>query len=144
MFKLSNIGRQAWVGHVYSKKRRDVLDRRQSFFKPRETTMHNAQQEKTFSNGNVQMVDLTMHNSARRKAEILWSLKSVSSGFSNNSATSNINQVFAAMFPDSKIAKSFQVAVPYWEFFGAYGYMYRDWDFNKSILSGKKKSGKSD
>ena len=106
--------------------------------------MHNAQQEKTFSNGNVQMVDLTMHNSARRKAEILWSWKSVSSGFSNNSATSNINQVFAAMFPDSKIAKSFQVAVPYWEFFGAYGYMYRDWDFNKSILSGKKKSGKSD
>ena len=87
------------------------------FFKSRETAMHNAQQEKTSSNDNVQMVDLTMHDFARRKAEILWSLKSVSSGFSNNSA-SNINHVFAAMFPDSKIAKSFQVAVRTQSFFG--------------------------
>ena len=70
--------------------------------------MHNAQQEKMPSNDNVQMVDLTMHNLARRKAEIVWSLMSVCSGFSNNFA-SNINQVFAAMFPDSKISISFQV-----------------------------------
>ena len=69
--------------------------------------MHYAQQEKTTSNDNVQMVDLTMHDLARRKAEIVWSLKSVCSGFSNNSA-SDINQVFTAMFPDSRIAKSFQ------------------------------------
>ena len=54
------------------------------------------------------MADLTMHDLARRKAEIFWSLKSVCSGFSSKSA-SNINQAFAAMFPDSKIAKSFQV-----------------------------------
>ena len=53
------------------------------------------------------MADLTMHDLARRKAEIVWSLKSVCSGFRNNSA-SDINQVFTAMFPDSKIAKSFQ------------------------------------
>ena len=70
--------------------------------------MHNAQQEKTPSNGNVQIVYLTMPDLGRRKAEIVWSLKSVCSGFSNNSA-SNINQVFAAMLPDSKIAKYFQV-----------------------------------
>ena len=49
-----------------------------------------------------------MHDLPRRKAEIVWSLKSVCSGFSNNS-TPNINQFFAAMFPDSKIAKSFQL-----------------------------------
>ena len=69
--------------------------------------MHNAQQEKTPLNDNVQMVDL-MHDLARRKAEIVWSLKSVCSGFSNNSSL-NVNQVFAAVFPYSKIAKSFQV-----------------------------------
>ena len=109
-FKLSNMERQALVGHANSKKHKDILERRQSFFKPRETAMHNAQQEKTPSNDNVQMVDLTMHELARRKAEIVWSLKSVFSGFSNNSA-SNINQVFAAMFPDSKIAKSFQIGL---------------------------------
>ena len=54
------------------------------------------------------MVDLTIHDLARQKAEIAWSLKSVCSGFSNNS-TSNINQVFTAMFPDNKIVKSFHV-----------------------------------
>ena len=64
--------------------------------------MHNAQQQKTPSSNNVQMVDLTMHDLARRKAGIIWSLKPVCSGFSNNS-TSNINQVFAAMFPDSRL-----------------------------------------
>ena len=106
--KLSNMGRQALAGHANSKKHKDILDHRQSFFKPREMTMHNIQQEKTPSNDNVEMVDLTMHDLARRKAEIVWSLKSVCSGFSNNSA-SNINQGFASMFPDSKIAKSFQV-----------------------------------
>ena len=48
--------------------------------------------------------DLTMHDLTRWKAEILWSIKSVCSGFSNNS-DSNINQVFAAACPDRKIAK---------------------------------------
>ena len=101
------MGRQTLVGHANSKKHKDILDHSQSFFKLRERTMHNAQQEKTPSNDNVQMVDL-MHDLARRKAKIVWSLKSVCSGFSNNSSL-NINQVFAAVFPYSKIAKSFQV-----------------------------------
>ena len=102
------MGRQALVGNANSKKHKDILDRRQSFCKPRETAMYNAQQEKTPSNDNVQMVELTMNDLVRRKAEMMWSLKLVCSGFSNNSA-SNINLVFAAMFPDSKIAKSFKV-----------------------------------
>ena len=32
-FKLSNMGRQALVGHADSKKHKDILDRRQAFFK---------------------------------------------------------------------------------------------------------------
>ena len=48
-----------------AKKHKAILDHRQSFFKPRETTMNNAQQEKTPSNDYVQMVDLTMHDLAR-------------------------------------------------------------------------------
>ena len=39
--------------------------------------MHNAQQEKTPLNENVQMVGLTMLGLARRKTEIVWSLMSV-------------------------------------------------------------------
>ena len=76
-FKLSNMGRQALVGHSNSKKHKDMFDCRQSFFKSRETAVQNTQQEKTLSNDNVQMFDLTMHDLARRKAEIVWSLKSV-------------------------------------------------------------------
>ena len=57
-FKLSNMGRQALVGHANSKKHKDMFDCRQSSFKSRETTVQNTQQEKTPSNDNVQMVDL--------------------------------------------------------------------------------------
>ena len=63
-FRLSNLGRQALFGLANSKKDKDIVDYRKSFFKPRETTMHNAQQEKTPSNDNFQMVDLTMHDFA--------------------------------------------------------------------------------
>ena len=105
-FKLSNMGRQALVGHANNKKHNDIFERRQSFFKPRETTMQNASQEKTPSNDNAQMVDLTIHDLARRMAEIVSSLKLLCSDFTNNSA-SNVNQFFAAMFPDIKITKSF-------------------------------------
>ena len=34
-FKLSNMGRQVLGGHASSEKRKDILDGRQSFFKPR-------------------------------------------------------------------------------------------------------------
>ena len=51
-FKFSNMERQALVGHANIKKHKNILDHRQSVFKPRETTMHYAQQEKMpLSNG---------------------------------------------------------------------------------------------
>ena len=43
------------------------------------------------------------------KAEIIWSLKSVTSGFSNR-ANDELTETFATMFPDSRIAKSFSLA----------------------------------
>ena len=49
-----------------------------------------------------------LNDSARRKSEIIWALKSVRSGYSNNSS-SDINKVFSTMFPDSKIAQNFQL-----------------------------------
>ena len=65
--KLSNMGRQIIVAHANSKKRKDILDCRQSYLKPGETTMHNAQQEKIPSNDNVETVDLTMHDLSGQK-----------------------------------------------------------------------------
>ena len=75
-----------------------------------------------------------MHDLARRKAEIVWSLKSVCYSFSNN-ATSNINQVFAAMFPDSKTAKSFQVGPDKLKYICNFGLA----SFFKTILAEKLK-----
>ena len=42
------------------------------------------------------------------KAKIRWVLKSVISGYSNNSSA-NLNNLFSCMFPDSQLAKSFKV-----------------------------------
>ena len=43
------------------------------------------------------------------KAEIIWSLKYVTNGFSNR-ANDELTETFAAIFPDSRIAKSFSLA----------------------------------
>ena len=47
-------------------------------------------------------------NSETVKAEIRWLLKSVISGYSNNSSA-NLNNLFLCMFPDSQLAKSFKL-----------------------------------
>ena len=44
------------------------------------------------------------------KAEIIWNLKTVSSGYSNTSSK-DISNLFYAMFPDSKIAKDMRLGV---------------------------------
>ena len=105
IFKFSNMERQALVCHANIKKHTRIyltVDNLFSNQEKRQCIMLNKRRCP------CQMVDLTIHDLARRKEEIAWSLKSVCSGFSNNS-TSNINQVFNAMFPDNKIAKSFHI-----------------------------------
>ena len=49
-----------------------------------------------------------LKDSQKQKAEIVWALKSVLSGYSNNSCA-DISKIFTCMFPDSKIAKSFEL-----------------------------------
>ena len=52
---------------------------------------------------------LMLKDSQKQKAEIAWVIvKSVSSGYSNNSCT-DISKLFTCMFPDSKIARSFEL-----------------------------------
>ena len=97
---------------ILTVKTQDIGDRRQSFFKPRETTKHNAQQQKTPSNDDIQMVDLTMHNLAKRTAKKVWS-----------------------MFPDSKIAKSFRVGPDKLKYIFNFGLV----PFFKTILAEKLK-----
>ena len=52
-------------------------------------------------------IDNLMVSNTTTKAEIRWVLNMVCSRYSKSSS-SNVNGLFAAMFPDSKIAKNFQ------------------------------------
>ena len=52
--------------------------------------------------------NLSVISSETVKAEIRWVLKSVISGYSNNSSA-NLNNLFSCMFPDSQLAKSFKL-----------------------------------
>ena len=49
-------------------------------------------------------LEVVVNNSEKLKAEIVWTLKTVPSAYSNNSSK-DISNLFYAMFPDNKIAK---------------------------------------
>ena len=53
-------------------------------------------------------IDNLMVSNVATKTEIRWVLSMVCSRYSNNSS-SNVKILFAAVFPDSKIAKNFQI-----------------------------------
>ena len=53
-------------------------------------------------------LDVLVKSSIATKAEIMWALKCVSSGFSNNSCA-NINSMFKSMFPDSNVVSAFNM-----------------------------------
>ena len=54
-------------------------------------------------------LDVLVKSSIATKAEIMWALKCVCSGFSNNSCA-NINSMFKSMFPNSNVASAFSMA----------------------------------
>ena len=62
----------------------------------------------TCSSKTQSSIELVINALEHSKAEILWTLKSLSAGYSNNSCSDNAG-LFQHMFPDSEIAKSFQV-----------------------------------
>ena len=53
-------------------------------------------------------MDLHLEKQNATKAEIIWSLKSVLSGFSNRSID-DMNETFATMSPECETARSFQM-----------------------------------
>ena len=56
----------------------------------------------------------------KQKAEIVWALQSVLSGYSNNSYA-DISKIFTCMFPDVKIAKSFELGATKLKYFINFG-----------------------
>ena len=55
-----------------------------------------------------QTLDLHINNADVMKAEIIWILKSICSGYSNRSCE-QLNCTLKAMFPDSKILEAFSM-----------------------------------
>ena len=127
------MGRQTLVCHANGVKHKLHVDRKQMFFKPKKVIVldqetvqtsvsssqvteqtidiavnDSAQTSSSFSQDTERTINLMLNNSARPKFEIIWSLKSVCSGYSNN-LSSDINKLFSTMFPDSKIAQNLQL-----------------------------------
>ena len=56
------------------------------------------------------ILEVVVNSSEKIKAEIIWTLTTVSSVYSNNSSK-DFSNLFYAMFPDSKIAKDMRLGV---------------------------------
>ena len=120
-FKLSNMGRQALTSHASGKSHKKHVDRKQFFLKPKNSEQSKACSSSSQNNTPIEIekdikptvvsqpsIELMLKDSQKQKAEIVWALKSVLSGYSNNSCA-DISKIFTCMFPDSKIAKSFEL-----------------------------------
>ena len=117
-FELSNMRRGALTSHQTKSERHKRLMKNLSAFlvkpKPKSSVDNRQDSIRNKSNDvsvetndkNKQQVTLevVVNNSEKLKAEIVWTLKTVPSAYSNNSSK-DISNLFYAMFPDNKIAK---------------------------------------
>ena len=117
-FELSNMGRGALTSHQTKSERHKRLMKNLSAFlvKPKpKSSVDNRQDSISNKSNDVSVetndknkqpvtLEVVVKNSEKLKAEIVWTLKTVYSGYSNNSSK-DISNLFYAMFPDNKIAK---------------------------------------
>ena len=106
---LSTAGRSALVEHGNGAKHQTALGKRNNFFKPKRKNDENMQHDTTdtvCTSSNQTVIDGFVKNTENTKAEVIWMLKSVISGFSNQSCE-GLSNTFASIFLDSKIAKEF-------------------------------------
>lgn len=111
MIDLSSSGRSAFSDHAKGKKHKNSFDKVQNFFKPRGTTEAREINPSNSEANTKEQSTLETHleRSGATKAEIVWSLKSVMSGFSARS-NEDMNETLAEMFPEFETAKSFQMS----------------------------------
>ena len=116
-FNLSNMGRQALVSHGTGQKHQNVIKSITDIDFTKEkhikvntnlSSMPSSNSMKSVINTQSTVSNLSVISSETVKAEIRWVLKSVISGYSNNSSA-NLNNLFSCMFPDSQLAKSFKL-----------------------------------
>ena len=91
------MGRQAPVSHCSGKKHKEVDVKVKTFFQSKKQTERDSskssqlESEKpgTCSSKIQSSIELVINTSEHSKAEILWTLKSISAGYSNNSCSDN-------------------------------------------------------
>ena len=113
-FELSNMGRGALNSHQTKSEKHNRLIKILSAFlvKPKLKSSADNRQESVSNKSNdvggetseknkqQANLEVAVNNSEKFKAEIIWTLKTLSSGYSNNSSKGISNLFYAAMFPD--------------------------------------------
>ena len=100
--ELSPSGRSALTDHAKGKKHKQILSKKNNFFLPKNKAPHIVIEEPTNSvaDGQQTLEDVLVSTNSVR-AEIIWILKSVMSGYSVRS-NDDLSLTFAAMFPELK------------------------------------------
>ena len=120
---LSAAGRSALVNFGNGTKHQTALGKRNNFFKSKRKNDENMQPNTTdtvFTSGNHTMIDGFVTKTEKTKAEVIWMLKNVISGFSNRSCE-GLSNTFTSMFPDSKIVKEFALGRQKTMYLSTYG-----------------------
>ena len=118
--ELSFIGRSALTDHAKEMKHISAVNKVSTFFQSKISkksgpvpTKNNHVNSTIVVDSAISLnqgtLDTFVTNFDSAKAELICSLKSVANGFSNR-ANDELTETFAAMFPDSRIAKSFSLA----------------------------------
>ena len=141
--ELSNMGRHSLVSHSSGKRHKEVDVKWKHFFsqksKQRDSSKSSqleSEKPGTRSSKTQSSIELVINTSEHSKEEILWTLKSISAGYCNNSCSDNAG-LFQHMFPDSEITKSFQLGptkIKYLTIFGTAPY------YKSLLLEGIKES----
>ena len=113
MLELSTSGQSTLTDHAKGKKHIDSLEKRNSFFKNSKVKKITTEVGEPSSVSNVnppvqQILEECIGGSDSTKGEIVWILNSVVCGSSARNS-GNLGNVFAVMFPDSKIEKNFSL-----------------------------------
>ena len=111
--ELSSSGRSALTDHAKGAKHNEELRKVKSFFQKvkktsQEQPVSTSSTEPEIST-NQKTLESCVIKSEVTKAEIIWLLKTVDSGFSIRS-NDDLSSMFMTMFPDSAIASQFQMA----------------------------------
>ena len=104
---LSTAGRSALTDHANGRKHSEAV-KIQNFFTSAKKSTDSIASSSSAQEGKQQTLDLRVHNADVVKAEIIWILKSICSGYSNRSCE-QLNCTLKAMFPDSKILEAFSM-----------------------------------